>query len=77
MTTLEQLLADTAPAPVNRHGMSCTLYTLDGIKPATATRRNDTTYFIRATDGSAAIIVNAQKVESRYAEEKTPLFYAC
>jgi hypothetical protein len=55
----------------------CTLYTLDGIKPATATRRNDTTYFIRAVDGTAAIIVNAPTVERKYQEDKTPLFYAC
>lgn len=55
----------------------CTLYTLDGIKPATATRRNDTTYMIRAVDGTAAIIVNQQTVTRKYEQEKTPLFYAC
>lgn len=57
--------------------MNCTLYTLDGIKPATATRRNDTTYMIRAVDGTAAIIVNAQVVQSKYEQETMPVFYAC
>jgi hypothetical protein len=54
----------------------CNLYTLDGIKPATATRRDDKTYFIRAVDGTAAIIVNAPTVESRL-QDKNPTFYAC